>query len=299
VKVVNDIDGLSGRTADDLAGLHGARPLNDLGSGADDLVRHGDDALPTPQETPGTSSPPHVADDVPSPRDPAGDPDAPNPVDSHEASGSGWSRTSVEAEGAPRLEAGDGRPYTGYHGDSGPLPPRTSPDPDVQRTLDLVSDPGAPYGRFPDGTALEKADHDARYVLPNGAPRYPSYDGVLPGTRVTYTDPVSFIDSFGSQFDRIGSSSGTYLSVAEHGIPATFEARGLSIGSLRQPYHGYVVAPDAAMRMTEDGIRIEVARAGPAFGRPGGALQARFMERVDGDWMVLTADELLDRGYLQ
>jgi len=36
--------------------------------------------------------------------------------------------------------------------------------------------------------------------------RYPSFDGVEPGTRATYTDPAQFIAGYGVEFDRTGQT---------------------------------------------------------------------------------------------
>jgi hypothetical protein len=76
-RVVDDVAGFGGRTADDLAGLQGARPLDDLGRTADDV--------PPPAHG-APDAPPRVADDVPPPRDPdqptpPRDDPAPNPGD--------------------------------------------------------------------------------------------------------------------------------------------------------------------------------------------------------------------------
>lgn len=280
---------------------------NAVGPGAkvDDLVSVGtkidmpdSDLLHVATKAPDAAPPASFLDDGPSgPAPHAQDPATPAPHTSPD-DGGGSTRTPAEAEGAPRLEGGDGKPYPGYHGDSGTYPPSTSPNPAVQHTLDLVQDAQAPYGRFEDGTPLTKAEYDERYVFPDGSNRYPSYDGAVPGTRVTYTDPVSYIANHGSDFDRVGHPGGKYLAVVEDGVPAPFEARGLPIDSLAKPYDSYSFAADAAMRMTEDGIQIQVSRVAPAFGQPGGALQTIFLRPKDGRLVEMTVQDLLDAGYL-
>jgi hypothetical protein len=213
-----------------------------------------------------------------------------NPSDGGPPSGSGWHRKPATAEGPPRPDAGDGQVHS-PHGTSDPLPPNTSPDPRVQDTLDLRTDPTHPYG-----TAGSKQEYDERYVRPDGSPRYPSHGGAVPGTRVTFTDPVTYLAENGNRLDRIGDLDGSYLGVMENGRPASFEQRGLPIDSLEEPYSNYTFSPDAAMLMTQDGIEIQTSRIAEAFGQPGGGLQVQFFE--PGSTRPLSVQRLIDLGYL-
>jgi hypothetical protein len=226
---------------------------------------------------------------------PAGGGPAVNPSNGGPPTPPGARRTPPEAEGPPRPNAGDGQVHPS-HGSSDPLPPGTSPNPQVQATLDLRADPGAPYGRFPDGTPMSKADYDERFVNPDGSPRYPSHGGAVPGSRVTYSDPVSYIAENGPRVDRVGDMNGSYLGVMEDGRPASFEQRGLPVDSLAEPYTSYSFSPDAAMRMTEDGIQIQTSRIAEAFGQPGGGLQVQFF--LPGSSRALSVQDLFNAGYL-
>ncbi|MEO8527729.1 MAG: GH-E family nuclease [Pseudolysinimonas sp.] len=71
--VVDDVAGVGAHSAHDLADLRGTRPVDDLGSGADDLARRGD-------ESPPPSHPAHEAPDA-SPAHPVDDPPPSHPAD--------------------------------------------------------------------------------------------------------------------------------------------------------------------------------------------------------------------------
>jgi hypothetical protein len=151
---------------------------------------------------------------------------------------------------------------------------------------------------------MSKADYDERYVQETtNWDRYPSHDGVTPGTRVTYTDARAYIQAYGSHFDRVGKPNGTYLGVLEDGRPATFEERGLPTSSLRNPHFSYSFTPEAQAKLAADGIRVEISRIAPAFGRDGGALQVRFLEppldSTGSDFTEVTVKSMIERGYLK
>ncbi|MFT4051402.1 MAG: TNT domain-containing protein [Microbacterium sp.] len=131
--------------------------------------------------------------------------------------------------------------------------------------------------------------------------RYPSNDGVVPGTRVTYTDPVAYLRDYGTQLDRIGYPGGKYLGAIEDGKPATFEQRAMPVAELTKPYHQYQFTDNASERMQRDRVRIEVSRVAEGFGRDGGALQLRlFKPNPRGpDLLEMTVQGMLDEGYLQ
>ncbi|GAA3871514.1 hypothetical protein GCM10022381_13260 [Leifsonia kafniensis] len=288
------------------------KPNGSDGSGSEKPVTDGPDGDATP------GGHPDQGDSAPGETTPAGD-GAPGqdaggtsghgPVDSNADAGEGWTKAPVEAEGNPRPDGGDGQVFTN-HGDSGEYPTRPEKvideetgefvqNPDTalnEKTWDLVSDPDAPYGSHPDGTPLKKPEYDERFVQGNEGnwDRYPSFDGVVPGTRVTYTDPVAFVKDYGTQFDRIGPPNGKYLGLVQDGKAASFEQRGLPVSSLRQNYYEYSFTPDAAAKLKAAGIQIEISRIAPAFGREGGGLQVRFLEMVNGKMETLTLDQLGD-----
>ncbi|WP_166784058.1 TNT domain-containing protein [Cryobacterium suzukii] len=222
-------------------------------------------------------------------------------VDSSAAFGPGWERTPAGQE-IPRSDGGDGQTYS-KHGQSETYPTLSDGSLNAQ-TGDLMSDPDTPYGRHADGVPMTKAEYDERYVQADrNRDRYPSFDGVVPGTRVTYTDASKFIEEYGSHFDRVGKTNGAYLGLVEDGRPATFEARGLPISSLRKPYSSYSFTPDAQAKLSADGIRVEISRVAPAFGREGGALQVRFLkapeDKTRSDFVEVKVELMLERGYLK
>jgi hypothetical protein len=197
----------------------------------------------------------------------------------------------------PRPDAGDGQVHAD-HGTSGDYPPTASPDPRVQQTLDLVSDPQAPYGRFDDGTPLTQADYDARFVNPDGTNRYPSNDGAVPGSRVDFTDPQDYFDANGMRVDRIGDPRGSFMAVMEDGVPSSFESRALPVDSLGKPYTSGEFVPDAGARMADEGIVIQTSEVAHAFGQDGGATQVLFFRPDEtGSLVEMSMQDLIDEGY--
>jgi hypothetical protein len=99
--------------------------------------------------------------------------------------------------------------------------------------------------------------------------RWPPNRGALPGTRVEFTDPDRFIETYGDQFDRIGDDGGGLLGVP----PGTrFGQRSLPPDTLDDGLHAYTFTG----KLPPD-VTIEVSEIAPAFGQQGGRLQARFM----------------------
>ncbi|MEO5535591.1 MAG: hypothetical protein ABIR17_10715 [Pseudolysinimonas sp.] len=79
--VVDDVAGVGSHAAHDLADLRGTRPVDDIGTGADDLARRGDDSPPPshPAHEAPDSPPSHPADGAPPPHDPAAEPPSGHP----------------------------------------------------------------------------------------------------------------------------------------------------------------------------------------------------------------------------
>lgn len=101
----------------------------------------------------------------------------------------------------------------------------------------------------------------------------------------------AFIRDYGAQLDRVGETDGKYLGLRPDGVPATFEERGLPIGSLGKPVFNY--------RLTgylPEGSRIEISEIAPAFGREGGGFQ--LLIRND-EGRILTIDELDELGVIE
>ncbi|WP_456789717.1 TNT domain-containing protein [Cellulomonas sp. P5_C5] len=189
-------------------------------------------------------------------------------------SGPGWSRRpDVEPDllyGQPRL-------------DFGPLNSRsqvpTAIDPDIQRLGGDLSDP---WGTDPViGRPFSQPEWEQRFVEGSGWPRWPPNRGAVPGSRIEFTDPDRFIETYGDQFDRVGPDSGDFL-----GVPpgATFGERALPPGHMKLPVHDYSFSGHLP-----PGVTIEVSEIAPAFGRPGGGIQVRFM---NGD-KALKIDQML------
>ncbi|WP_394552986.1 glycohydrolase toxin TNT-related protein [Agromyces sp. MMS24-JH15] len=145
---------------------------------------------------------------------------------------------------------------------------------------DLVRDPAHPWGHdAATGTPLDKAGYDARYVeAARNWDVYPPNEGAVAGTRVHFTNLRAFIDAYGRTLDRVGPEGGDYLGLRIDGRPASFEDRGLPIGSLAKEYHQYKFTDHLPA-----GWRIEISEIAPAFGRDAGGLQ------------LLVTDEFGDR----
>ena len=85
-----------------------------------------------------------------------------------------------------------------------------------------------------------------------------------------YDDPAAFTTAYGDAFDRIGGEGGGFLGVPP-GTPCA--QRSLAPCSLGADAHAYT----STGKLPED-VRIEVSRIAPAFGQPGGGVQARFVD---------------------
>ena len=198
-------------------------------------------------------------------------------------------------EDAPRTPEDDlyGQPRE-EHAEHAPYPAVTEFN---RETMDLVSDPDAPWGRAPDGAPFTKAEYDERYTQPGpkGAAyhAYPPNDGAVRGKGGRYWTMRDFIRDHGAQLDRIGDPDGKYLGVLKDGVPASFEARSLPVGSLEKSYFSYRVAPE--WPPGTEGWTIEVTEIAPAFGREGGASQLLVRNDLG---KVVTVEMLLERGVL-
>jgi hypothetical protein len=210
--------------------------------------------------------------------------------------GSGWHR--VADDPVTPIDLHYGEPHSG-HGSADPIPGLNS-DGSNAATLGLVDDSGAPWGRDSDGNPLSKADYDARYthasVDANGNPVsedfYPPNHGAVRGTTVAFDDLGSYVSHYGAQLDRIGYPGGEYLGVRLDGNPASFEQRGLPVSSLGKPYSQY----DLSTTSLPKGWKIEVSEIAPAFGRGGGGVQMRVIDR-NGE--VMSVKALLNKGFLK
>jgi hypothetical protein len=150
----------------------------------------------------------------------------------------------------------------------------------------LVDDPAAPYGHHADGTPLTQSDYDARYVFAgNNWDNYPPNAGATRGSRVEYTDIDAFVRDYGDLVDRVGPPSGDYLGLRPDGVSATFEQRGLPIGSLRKPVFNYQLTG-----YLPDNWTIEISEIARAFGQPGGGLQLLVRDTTGAKVPVSTLD---------
>jgi hypothetical protein len=254
---------------------------------------------PTPPVNAGDapSSAPHSG---PSPSPSLSDERGPLPFDTMDPSGDGWRWEDTPAGQKASDELSTGRPFSDHGESVYPQPDGT--DPKVDATWKLFEHPDIEYGHDPfTGKVLEKSEYDARYIKPNGDDRYPIFDGIAPGTHITYTDPTAYLRDFGHHLDRIGYPGGEYFGGFENGKPASFEARSLPVSSLAKPYYQYTFTEHAGDMMARDGITIDLARAAPAFGRPGGAPQIRLWDPHANDeagaW--LSPKEAIRKGYLE
>ena len=143
-----------------------------------------------------------------------------------------------------------------------------------------------PWGVNPaTGRPFTEAEWKERFLEPNGEPRWPGNDGAVPGTRISFGDADDFLQTYGDKFDRIGGTGGDYLGVPP-GTP--FDQRSLPPGHLGRDLHEYEFTGNLP-----PGVTIEVSEIAPAFGRPGGGIQVRFM---NGDKPIPIADLLIGSG---
>jgi hypothetical protein len=234
------------------------------GSGAVD-----DGAVPPPEVPSGGSTVPDP------PRE--WTPDDGDPALSDADHGPGWER-GPETRGNP-VDPAYGQPLP----DHGVLadqfaPPETLPE----AVRDLVTDPGAPYGRDDAGQPYTREEWQERYIGPDNRPVYPGNDGAVPGTRIEFVDPDEFMAHYGDLTDRMGGDGGDFLSFPD----TPFEARALPGSNLNAPYSTFRFSGEIP-----EGIRIEVSEVAPAFGQPGGGLQVRFLDEA-GD--TLSVADMLD-----
>ncbi|MFE4467351.1 glycohydrolase toxin TNT-related protein [Leifsonia sp. NPDC056824] len=183
------------------------------------------------------------------------------------------------------------------HGSHRAYPPVT----DVNRaTFDLVADPGAPWGRSPEGIPYSKQEYDVRFteaetdaVTGHHWDRYPPNDGAVSGTRRDYHDLAAYVRHHGNAVDRIGEDTGEYLGVMRGRKPDSFEQRSLPVNSLELPYSSYHLADD--WPPGTKGWTIEHSEIAEGFGRPGGGYQILVR---DEQGKTVKVEELLREGVL-
>jgi hypothetical protein len=212
------------------------------------------------------------------------DPSQGDPVLSDADHGPGFTR--ADDPRGTEVDSNYGEPVAD-HGRLGDqyLPPRPGEMP--QDVRDLVTDPGAPFGRDAAGNPYSREDWEARYVDENNRLRYPGNEGAVVGRRLDFSSVDEFQAHYGDVLDRLGAEDGSYMSLPE----ASFEERALPPGSLRQPL--------LTMRLTGElppNTVIEVSQVAPAFGREGGGLQIRIL---DSNGQALRITELREQGIIE
>ena len=189
-----------------------------------------------------------------------------------------------------------GKPLSG-HAEHAAYPELTDQN---RKTMDLVSDPDAPWGRSDNGsgTPLTKDDYDKRYAVPSrdgpsAWDNYPPNAGAVRGSRQDFHSLEKFVHEHGDRLDRVGNPNGSYLGVMEHGKAATFEARSLPVNSLGKSYFQYKWAKE--WPPGTEGWTIELSKIAPAFGRKGGSRQVLVR---DESGIAVPVNELLRMGVL-
>jgi hypothetical protein len=211
-------------------------------------------------------------------RVPASDKEMLQPLHSGSPLGPGWKR---QPDIEPDDLYGQSRPDFGALNTKNQVP--STIDPDIRR---LGGDLSNPWGIDPDtGLAFTEAEWLRRFTTGSGDVRWPPNRGAVPGTRVEFYDADRFLQTYGDQFDRVGNDRGSFL-----GVPpgATFGERSLPPSTLKDPLSHYT------FDTLPPGMTIEVSEIAPAFGRPGGALQVRFMD----NGKPVSVAELIKRGVL-
>nr|WP_240897256.1 TNT domain-containing protein [Kineococcus vitellinus] len=197
-----------------------------------------------------------------------------DPTRSGAGAGSGWVRGGevrlTEREEAYGLDVGDG----GRAEQADSLVKDVSPS-----VAALGGDPARRWGVDPvSGDPLTQAEWAARYLREDGSIRWPPDGGAVARSRVFYDDPAAFTKAYGDAFDRIGGEGGGFLGVPP-GTP--YAQRSLAPYSLGADAHAYTFTG----KLPED-VRIEVSRIAPAFGQPGGGVQARFVDPHGEEYSV-------------
>ncbi|WP_179467326.1 WXG100 family type VII secretion target [Mycolicibacterium vinylchloridicum] len=231
-------------TGDGAGGSHG-------GSGDHGAGGHADDPGSSPNDGPSNKSDDHHDGGVST-----GDGASHDPVHSYpEPRGDGWERVDDKPNDKPTY----GEPLD-EHWSSDHYPQPDEMDPKVRS---LITDYDAPYGRDAHGVPMSKADYEARYneVGPEGREfqNYPPNDGAVSHSKVVYNSVDAYIRDYGSGVDRIGLESGKYLAVMRDGVAESFEARGLPISTLVDPYFSYSLTgrlPEHAHRSVRGGTRV-------------------------------------------
>lgn len=239
------------------------------GTGGSDLGGSGTDGPPANVDGTGTGTADSPREWTPSDGDPAL---------SGADTGPGWERSS-DLRGNP-IDPDYGLPRAD-HGtlDDAYAPPATIPE----NVRELVTDPGAPFGRDAAGQPYTRTEWEERYILPDGSLRYPGNEGAVPGSRVVFTDPSEFLRNYGDLLDRMGGDGGSFFTLTD----TPFEARALPGSNLAGDFTTFRIADSLP-----DGIRIEVSEVAPAFGQPGGGLQIQFVDDAHG---ALSVESLADR----
>ncbi|WP_028047832.1 TNT domain-containing protein [Cellulomonas sp. URHE0023] len=213
-------------------------------------------------------------------RDPLDEPQRLDPLRNGNPSGTGWTRGSDYGPdpqyGLPRT------PSSPLNADN-PLPSTLGDGLEgVGGSLDDL------WGTNPaTGKPFTQSEWMDRFSDGGGDIRWPPNGGAVPGSRVLYSDPEEFVSVYGNQLDRVGGEGGGFL-----GIPpdVPFAQRSLPPTTLDDPLHQY-----AFTGKLPSGVTIEVSEIAPAFGRPGGGIQVRFMEGTKS----LTVKQLRELGVLR
>lgn len=207
--------------------------------------------------------------------------------------------THVRDEVAPVDEtSGDTEPKYGQaHSDHGAFNPAYAApgdplyegsgrvNPATEQLLTSSPGPDGYYGHHVDGSPLTRDEYVARYIQPDGRPRYPENNGAAAGSRIEFEDPTTFDQYYSTTVDRMGGDTGGYFS-----FPGTsFEQRGLPPTNLRDPYSVFEMDTTA---MKENGFRVQISRVDPAFAQPGGGLQVQIIDPASGK--ALSVQQMLE-----
>lgn len=133
-----------------------------------------------------------------------------------------------------------------------------------------------PNGWAIDAEAGGRSQYD-QHRLSNGNWDWPANNGALPNTTTNYTLNA------GAVIDRIGGTTGTYLSP----VGTTLTERALAPGSFAESYNQYVVLKP---------FTVEQSVVAPAFGEAGNGVQYKIPEVDPGQ--KVTVQNLIDNGYL-
>lgn len=137
-------------------------------------------------------------------------------------------------------------------------------------------------GTLPDGSPADFDGFRSHYMSPDADGRleynWPPNDGAVPGSTRTAT-AATYREVFGSDvFTRAGDPRGGYAAPINNGRYYSFEQTSTRPQTLFEDFHHYRFTESADEIMSQKGYTMKVEQVADALGRPGGAMQMRWVK---------------------